>query len=394
MTENEKELLAKVSEEATKAISEKLEGFASQEEISNLKSLVEKSDSTEEITAIKEVVSSLETQLKGLTEAQVEAKKEDAVKFMLDTNKDAIQNIKKDGGKFHQMTLKSFSTDANFNPDWDTFLEPQYVDGIARTPQPKRIFNILNYVTVGTAFSEIIKWIEEDGETGTALFIDECVAKPDVSKDWKRNEAKVKKVAAYTRVCDEVLAYLSWAEQEIRTFLRDVVYEALQEAIINGDGTGENLLGITPQASAFVAGGLATSVPAANRADAIRAAVSQINCLGFNATHVFVGCDDMYLLESEKDLNGQYLRGSLGGVELVESQYIAAGSFLVGDMSKSNVRFFRDITVEMGMNGEDFRENAVSLRSEAWLTHYIASNHVNAFVFDTFANVIALIDKP
>ena len=109
---------------------------------------------------------------------------------------------------------------------------------------------------------------------------------------------------------------------------------------------------------------------------------------------VFVNCDDMFIFESIKDNNGQYLDAPLGGVRLIECPFITPGEFLVADCSVINVDFFQNITSEWDRNDNDFRENAISVRSEALLAVYVASNNANALVYDTFANVVGLIDKP
>lgn len=389
--ENEKQLLDAIKTQTLEVIESKMAGVASTEQIEGMKSMVSEKASLTEIQAIKDTVETLALEIKAAKEGSknVSANLASSIK----DNRPMLEKLSKKEREKISMSIKAFST-TTIGGTWTNFLEPQFIDGIVKTPDTKAQFNVLNYVTVGQAFSEIIKWIEEDTETGTALFIDECVSKPDVSKTWKRNEAAVKKVAAYTQVCDEVLKYLDWAEQEISLFLTKVVYKAIQEQIINGNGVGQNLNGMTNQASAFVAGSLAASVPFANEADAIAAMATQVNCLGFTANYAFMNCTDIFKLKQGlKATDGQYLN-ALTGVTIVDCPYIAAGSVLVGDFSVSNVRFFEDINVEMGLNGEDFRLNAISMRGEAYLAHYIPSNGVNGLIYDTFANVIALIDKP
>jgi HK97 family phage major capsid protein len=393
MENKELELLAEIKKQNAQLIDEKLKGLVSQEQLDGIKGSLDSLKDKGEIEAVKSVIESMSLEIKAMKEGSQKTVKGESFKSQMKSHEGKLLSLKNRDKDNVKLEFKSFNTDT-IGGVWTNFLEPQYIDGIVKTPDMKAQFNILNYVTVGQAFSEVVKWIEEDVETGSALFIDECVAKPDVSKTWKRNEATVRKVADYTRVCDEVLIYLDWAEQEIKMFLEKLVYKAIQEQIINGDGLGQNLNGITTQATAFVAGSLAASVPMANEADAIAAMATQIACLGYSPNYAFVNCVDMFKMKQAlKATDGQYL-DNRAGVTLVDCPYIPAGSVLVGDFTKSEVRFLQNIIVEMGMNGEDFRENAVSLRAEAFLTHYIASNNANAFIYDTFANVIALINKP
>ena len=385
-------------EEATKSVDSKLGGYATKEEVEGLKSLISKSSTSEEVQIIKGAIDSLESKIKAVEEQPQVKGETDAILDYLVKNSADIETFKEN--KKSTLSIKTvnkdFSLGASTNDDASgiPFLPVDYKDDIALTPDVRERFNILNYVTVGSTNERTVSWIEESTETGSALFIDECVAKPEVGKEWIRNSAKVQKVADFSKVCEEVLWYLPRMRQLIEQFLRKLVYVAMQDAILNGDGTGNNLLGLIPQATAFVAGAKAASVPNANHADAIRAVASQIKCLGYLPDCVFVNCDDMFAFESIKDANGQYLNAPLGGVRLIECPFITPGEFLVADCSMANVDFFQGITSEWDRNDNDFRENAISVRSEALLACYIASNNVGAFVADTFANVIGLINKP
>ena len=391
------ELLETIKSETKGQIEEGLKGFATKTEIEAIQKAIDESKDGEQIEKISEGLQGLTDRLKSLEEKGGSKAVKGLANFLEEKTGDIKDLHEKKIGNFSiPVDVKSISVGSNLlpSPTGVPFIPVDYVSEIARTPDVRERFNILNYVMVGRTPSQVVTWMEEKSETGVAAFIDECVAKPEVSKDWERNEVKVRKVADFANVCDEVLLYLPQMQEEIRRFVDKLVYVTIQDQILNGDGVGQNLLGITPQATAFVAGTKASSVPQANFADAIRACASQINCLGFSANFAFVNCDDLFLFESIKDANGQYLRAPLGGVTLIDCPFITPGEFLVGDMSMSNVKFFQDVMSEWGRNGEDFRNNAVSVRSEAFLAHYIASNHVGAFIFDTLATVVAAINQP
>jgi len=409
MKEEEKELLAKVKEAAKETAKEKvseamadletkMKAFASKEEVDAFKTLVDGAKTEEQFTSVKSAIDGIEKTVKSLTESAPTKEKSDAILDYLTKNKESITNFQKEKkSTFSIKTVnKDFSLGGSFEDDASgiPFLPVDFKSDIAATPDIRTQFNILDYVTVGSTNERTVSWIEEKSETGAALFIDECVAKPEVSKEWTRNSAKVQKVADFSKVCEEVLWYLPRMRQLIEQFLRKLVYVSMQEAILNGDGIGNNLLGLIPQATAFVAGAKAASVEKANFSDAIRAVASQIKCLGYLPNCAFVNCDDMFHFESIKDANGQYLDAPLGGVTLIECPFIPVGEFLVGDCKMANVDFFQAIVSEWDRNDNDFRENAISVRSEALLACYIASNNVGAFVTDTFANVVTLINKP
>jgi len=382
-----------------KNIETSLDGYASKEVVDGIKEVAEKAVTQKELTAVKQTLDLVDQAVKAIKEAPKSEKRKDSIyeylnkeeiKEEFDTLKDSNNTV---------VRLKNFSVGGNFEGTTSgiPFLPIDQRDTIAETPDLRTQFNILNYINVGSTNAQTVTWQEEDTETGSALFIKECVAKPEVSKDWKKNKTEVKKVADFAKVCDEVLMYMPKMRQLIEQFLRKLVYIAIQEAIINGDGdtTGDNdnILGIIPQSTVFVAGTKAGSVPSANHADAIRAVASQIRCLGFQPNLAFVNCDDIFQFESIKDGNGQYLNAPLGGVQLIECPFLTPGEFLVGDFSLANVDFFENIMSEWARSDDDFRRNRISVRSEALLAFYIASNHLTGFVTDSFANVITLINK-
>ena len=384
--------------QVSKEIDDKLGQYASQEEVTAMKEALAEIKSEKDLDAVKVAITTVEASIKALKEkpSNVTESKDSIINYLNDSAEKIKDFRANDTQSFKtKIALKDFSIGSSFTDDVDgiPFLPVDFKDTIAETPDVRENFNILNYITVGSTDRETISWMEEESETGEALFIAECVAKPTVSKTWTRNKTSVQKVADFSKVCDEVLLYLPRMKQLIEQFLRKLVTIAIQDAILNGDGTGSNLLGIIPQATAFVAGGKADSVPKANYADAIRATASQIKCLGYMPNIALVNCDDLFAFESIKDENGQYLNAPLGGVKLVECPFIVSGEFLVGDFKMSNVNFFMGITSEWDRNNNDFRDNAISVRSEAFLSHHIPSNNVGAFITDTFANVVTLINK-
>jgi hypothetical protein len=84
----------------------------------------------------------------------------------------------------------------------------------------------------------------------------------------------------------------------------------------------------------------------------------------------------------------------LAELTVVSTTWMTAGNFLVGDMSKSNVRMRENMNVTVGYVNDDFQRNMVSILAEARLVHYVKANDVNAFVKGTIATAITAINKP
>ena len=71
---------------------------------------------------------------------------------------------------------------------------------------------------------------------------------------------------------------------------------------------------------------------------------------------------------------------------------MTAGNFLVGDMTKSNLRIRENVNVQVGYVNDDFARNMVTILAEARAVHYVKLNDVNAFVRGTIQTAIVALD--
>ncbi len=83
----------------------------------------------------------------------------------------------------------------------------------------------------------------------------------------------------------------------------------------------------------------------------------------------------------------------LAGLIVVTSTNIAPDTFLVGDMSKSQVRIRENMTLQVGYVNDDFQRNMVTILAEMRAAHYVKGNQVDAFVTGDFTTAIAALDS-
>jgi hypothetical protein len=83
----------------------------------------------------------------------------------------------------------------------------------------------------------------------------------------------------------------------------------------------------------------------------------------------------------------------LAGLIVVTSTNIAPDTFLVGDMSKSNVRIRENMNLQVGYVNDDFQRNMVTILAEMRAAHYVKNNQVEAFVTGDFTTAIAALDS-
>src|SRR5690606_16006781 len=160
-----------------------------------------------------------------------------------------------------------------------------------------------------------------------------------------------------------------------------------ENQLLNGDGTGQNLHGILPQATAFaVPAGTVTPTPM-TAIDTLRIAMLQAALAEYPATGHVLNPIDWAGIELTKDSEGRYIIGNpqgtaqptMWGLPVVSTQAMTAGSFLTGAFKLGAQIFDRwDARVEVGYVNDDFIRNLVTILAEERLA--LAVYRPEAFV--------------
>ena len=85
---------------------------------------------------------------------------------------------------------------------------------------------------------------------------------------------------------------------------------------------------------------------------------------------------------------------SLDGVPIVKNVNIPVGDFLVGDFSKATIVQKSGISVEVGLDGNDFTNNMRTILAEWRGQLFVQNNDTSAFVTGTFATTNAALETP
>jgi hypothetical protein len=273
-------------------------------------------------------------------------------------------------------------------------LEP----GVNRVKRP--VIKIRNIVNAGTTTSKYVTYVAQTTET-VSTWTPEGELKEVVKPNYLEVSEEVKKVAAMIRVSKEMLSDLAFIQSEINTDLMESVEQAIEDALLNGAG-GSSLNGLLSIAQNFAPGSFAGTVVNANLSDVIRIAIAQIQAANFEPTHVVLNPMDVAAMQLTKTTTGEYTfpmflmdangLSYVANLPVVVTSNIAAGEYLVGDFSKSNVRVREGVNMQVGYNNDDFQRNMLSIIAEARLVHYVKANDVNAFVTGNIATDIAAIN--
>lgn len=216
---------------------------------------------------------------------------------------------------------------------------------------------------------------------GTANTVAENGAKPQMSAAATLVTVGLKKIAAIMKVTDEFIEDYPRLVSAIRGRLHNAKKIAVENQLINGNGSGANLTGLLNAGISTAT--YAATATAQDKADGIYAAAMKIKeDTGYDADGVILNPADMQALRLAKDGNLQYFGGgffqneygngearelypAIWGLRVAVSSQITAGTIVVGAFrTEAAIARKGGERVEVGYDGEDFSHDRVTLRGE------------------------------
>ena len=250
-------------------------------------------------------------------------------------------------------------------------IAPNRLPGVLALPQRK--LTIRDLLSPGQTDSPNILYVQETGFTNNAAPTAEGGLKPQSDLKLTDKNISTKVIAHWFRASKQILSDFS----QIRSLIDERLIYGLQlveeNQILNGDGTGENLEGIIPQATAYaVPAGLTAPVPVTG-IDILRIAMLQAALAEYPATGHVLNPIDWASIELLKDTEGRYVIGNpqgslnptLWNLPVVETQSISVGKFLTGAF-RLGAQIFDQWTsrIELGFQNDDFVRNKVTILGE------------------------------
>lgn len=281
-------------------------------------------------------------------------------------------------------TITSLTTDAAGSAG--DLVQTTRLPGIIAPPDRK--LTIRDLLMQGRMDGNALEYVRETGFTNNAGMVAEGTKKPqsDIKFDLISTTAKV--IAHYMKASRQILDDASQLQSYIDGRLRYGLAFKEEQQILNGDGTGQNLLGIIPQATAYVR---PTGVTPSSETiiDTLRYAMLQAVLAEYPASGHVLNPIDWASIETLKDSTGQYIIGNPQGaasptlwrLPVVETQAITAGKFLTGGFSMGAQIFDRWLSrVEVATeNEDDFINNLVTILAEERLA--LAVYRPEAFIY-------------
>jgi len=196
----------------------------------------------------------------------------------------------------------------------------------------------------------------------------------------------VRTIAHYMKASRQILDDVPMLASMIDGRLRFGLQYVEEQELLFGDGTGQHLFGIVPQATAYAAA-FTPSLPTA--IDTLRLAALQATLALYPATGYVLHPTDWAKIELTKDTQGRYIVGDpqaqlmkrLWTLPVVDTQTMQAGKFLTGAF-KMGAQIFDRMSIEVLVsteNEDDFVRNMITVRAEERLA--IAVYRPTAFIY-------------
>lgn len=273
------------------------------------------------------------------------------------------------------------------SPDLEDTLITPMRDGEIVRPARERL-TIRDLLSVGQTTSNSIEYVEQTGFTNNAKFVSEGAQKPYSDLAYELRTTAVRTLAHLFKVSrqawDDAAVLRSDIDNEGRYGL-DVVEEA---ALLAGDGVGQNLFGLIPQADVFDRGETGDS-----KLDTVLRAKTQVRLNYYEPNGLVLHPADYeeMMLTKASDA-GVYVFGdprsgaepTPWGMRVVVTTAIDEGDFLIGDFRRAATIYDRMGTEVLisSENADDFEKNMLTVRIEKRLA--LAVKRSSAMVTGSF----------
>lgn len=324
---------------------------------------------------------------------QIEAKSIGQQYIESDAYKNAFANGARQGQNvgIEVKAITSLTTDANGSAG--DLVRPDRIQSPMQS-LPDRQLTIRNLIAPGNTGSSSIEYVQETGFTNNAGMVAEGTLKPESTLKLDLKNAPVRKIAHWFLASAEILADAPGLRSMIDNRLNYGLKFVEDVQLLKGDGTGQNLAGVKPQASDYAVPGGVVGFAAPSMIDKLRLAQLQVALALYPADGQVLHPIDWALIEMMKDGEGRYLIGNpqgtlaptLWGLPVVPSMAQTQGEFTVGAWRMGAQLFDREQSGVMVSteDGDNFRRNMVTILAEERLA--LAVYRPEAFVDGAFAN--------
>ena len=235
---------------------------------------------------------------------------------------------------------------------------------------PKAILNIENLFSHAPIADNTFLYMPLT-VTSNAKFVAEGSDKPETTFKVDAKTGQVKTIATWTKVSEQLFADKSQLINILDNNLTHAVDVAVQNQLISGDGTGENLSGISKTGN--YTDYVKDSGTAANTVDLLRNVAFKMRGENIDNLTILLNWTDWSALLGLKSSTNEYLingildpvKQTIYGIPVVLSSAITAGKFAMGNFKMGGIVFDKTaMALEIDRAGDDFTKNLITIRAE------------------------------
>jgi len=233
---------------------------------------------------------------------------------------------------------------------------------------PQRALSLLSVLPSLAVNTGVFEFMQLNGYVNAAAVqVLEGDVKAEASLPTQIVQANISTIAHWIKASNQILADAPALSMQIDNLLRYGVTAKLESELINGAGGTGKILGLVPQATAFV-----PTLTA--KADKIGEAKAAMEADGWVPSLIVMNPADWFVIASERATDEQYVLGSprdpagpsLWGIPVLTTPAIASGTTLILDQSQVAVLNREGVTVMASReDGTNFTTNQTTILAEA-----------------------------
>lgn len=391
------EFNAEVSKEIETLVSTKADKVAIEKMVDELRN-----SQMEQMKSLNEAMKELGLSIKASTEAP-QVVKESSIKEALKSNVDSIKGLKDSpSAPWVSMEVKAVGTMLeSANVSGGNVPVEQRIQGLNTIASRK--IRLMDLVSRGRATSNIISWVYQSGKEGAAGGTAEGDTKNQIDFNLVVSSQAVVKRTAFIKVSTEMLDDIDFIESEINNELLRELNKDVELTAYSGNGTAPAMNGVRTTATTFAAGDFALAIDNANEADVLTVAVNQIaiadqpepTAILCHPTDIAkllvikVSSTDKRYVDRLQMVAGQL---SLDGIPIIKTTLVTAGTYLVGAFNLATLYDLGTLSVQMGIDGNDWTKNLRTIIAEYRGAMVVKNNDRTAFVKGTFSTDKAALE--
>ena len=264
----------------------------------------------------------------------------------------------------------------------------------------RSLYNVLPKITIADNNTHgVIRYRDWDEATTVraAAMVAEGAAFPESTAKFQWYTKDLRKIGDTLPVTEEFFEDEAQAASELGMFLDINVNLVVNDQLVNGDNTGQNLDGIYNASPAYTA--VASGIPSPNLKDLVikmRNDITRTRGSKYSPDMVLVNSSTMEDLILAKDANNNYIfdenTGTLGGMPVVIDENVADNAILVGDRRYARIYEKTGVTLSEFMPNGQFLEDEMTIKARKRLLLLIKEGDKTGFrkVTDVAAALITL----